>query len=103
MSDRQMWDKLAQQRKSSAAPKEKVRGSAKRNNPDYAARSFYLPKATDRRLQRVLLDLQEEGYELDRSELLNCLLTAWLDSRQGSDLEHRLAELLSGYKPEAEN
>ncbi len=51
----------------SEQPKEKL---AKRENPDYTQTTFRIPKKLSRQINRALMDLADEGIEMDRSDLL---------------------------------
>ena len=59
----------------SAQPKEKL---AKRENPDYTQTTFRIPKKLSRQINRALMDLAEEGVEMDRSDLLEQLAGAFI-------------------------
>ena len=59
----------------SIAEKEKL---AKRENPDYTQTTFRIPKKLSRQINRALMDLAEEGVEIDRSDLLEELAGAFV-------------------------
>ncbi len=72
-----------------ALPPQKVNSQGKvtkRGNPDYMQAIFHLPKKTSKRIDRELLDLEEEGETLDRSELMEEILQGFirLSSKVGS-------------------
>ena len=46
---------------------------AKRENPDYTQTTFRIPKKLSRQINRTLMDLADEGVEMDRSDLLEAL------------------------------
>jgi hypothetical protein len=46
---------------------------AKRENPDYTQTTFRIPKKLSRQINRTLMDLADEGVEMDRSDLLETL------------------------------
>ena len=50
----------------------------KRNHPDWDSSSFYVPKRINNAFNKALIDLRDEGYELDRSDILTALLEDWL-------------------------
>ncbi len=52
--------------------------AAKRENPDYTQTTFRIPKKLSRQINRVLMDLADEGVEMDRSDLLQELAGAFL-------------------------
>ncbi|OKH34783.1 hypothetical protein NIES2101_38440 [Calothrix sp. HK-06] len=45
----------------------------KRENPDYTQTTFRIPKKLSRQINRALMDLADEGIEMDRSDLLKKL------------------------------
>lgn len=51
---------------------------AKRENPDYTQTTFRIPKKLSRQINRVLMDLADEGVEVDRSDLLEELASAFI-------------------------
>ena len=60
----------------SASPSEEK--LAKRSNPDYTQTTFRIPKKLSRQINRALMDLAEEGVEIDRSDLLEELAGAFI-------------------------
>jgi len=50
----------------------------KRENPDYTQTTFRIPKKLSRQINRVLIDLADEGLEMDRSDLLQELATSFI-------------------------
>lgn len=51
---------------------------SKRENPDYTQTTFRIPKKLSRQINRVLMDLADEGVEVDRSDLLEELASAFI-------------------------
>ncbi|MBR8834161.1 MAG: hypothetical protein DSM106950_08995 [Stigonema ocellatum SAG 48.90 = DSM 106950] len=51
---------------------------AKRENPDYTQTTFRIPKKLSRQINRALMDLADEGVEMDRSDLLEELAGAFI-------------------------
>ena len=51
---------------------------AKRENPDYTQTTFRIPKKLSRQINRALMDLADEGVEMDRSDLLEELAGAFV-------------------------
>lgn len=51
---------------------------AKRENPDYTQTTFRIPKKLSRQINRVLMDLADEGVEVDRSDLVEELANAFI-------------------------
>ncbi len=77
-------------------PKEsKKRGrpaTGKRSNPDWIGRTYYIRKDTDLDVESELLKLKREGIELDKSELVDFLLSEWVKSCQGDKATFRIGE-----------
>ena len=77
-------------------PKEsKKRGrpaTGKRSNPDWIGRTYYIRKETDLDVESELLKLKREGVELDKSELVDFLLSEWVKSCQGDKATFRIGE-----------
>lgn len=51
---------------------------AKRSNPDYTQTTFRIPKKLSRQINRTLMDLADEGIEMDRSDLLKELTEGFI-------------------------
>ncbi|ARV63388.1 hypothetical protein BZZ01_32845 (plasmid) [Nostocales cyanobacterium HT-58-2] len=51
---------------------------AKRENPKYTLTTFRIPKKLSRQINRALMDLADEGVEMDRSDLLEELAGAFI-------------------------
>ncbi|NJL80821.1 MAG: hypothetical protein HC836_21870 [Richelia sp. RM2_1_2] len=62
-----------QTQKPTAATKKTSDKLAKRENPDYTQTTFRIPKKLSRQINRTLMDLADEGIEMDRSDLLEAL------------------------------
>lgn len=67
--------------------------TGKRSDPDWSGRTFYIRKETDLDIEAALLELKRQGVELDKSELVDALLSAWLKWRQGENVEIYLSEI----------
>ena len=65
---------------------EQGKGVAKRDDPNFMQCTFRIRKRTSRQLNRVLMDLGDEGTNLDRSELLEEMLQTFfrLHSQMGA-------------------
>ncbi|MEB3211360.1 MAG: hypothetical protein VKL39_08390 [Leptolyngbyaceae bacterium] len=60
--------------------------TGKRSNPDWVGRTFYIQRKTDLSIEEALLQLKCQGVQLDKSELVNLLLSKWSDyQKSGSD------------------
>ncbi|MBE9210954.1 hypothetical protein IQ244_31535 [Nostoc sp. LEGE 06077] len=73
--DIQQPEKLTIQTASKLKNQDKL---AKRENPDYTQTTFRIPKKLSRQINRVLMDLADEGVEVDRSDLLEELGNAFI-------------------------
>jgi hypothetical protein len=51
---------------------------AKREDPSYTQCTFRIPKKLSRQMDRVLIDLADEGIEIDRSDLLEIMAEAFI-------------------------
>ena len=58
--------------------------TGKRSDPSWIGRTYYVKRATDLDVEGVLFQLKCRGIEIDKSELVNSLLGAWV-SWQKSD------------------
>jgi len=75
-------------------PKKRGRpATGKRSDPDWIGRTFYIKRETDLDVEDELLKLKRQGIELDKSELVDFLLAAWVKSQQGEDLRFLLSEI----------
>lgn len=107
MSQDDMFQKLVKTR-STSQPKKKLattpktqtetkrRGrpaNGKRSDPNWIGRTYYVQTETDLDIEEQLLKLKREGKELDKSELVDALLGAWVKWRQGEDSEILLGEI----------
>ena len=82
--------------KSPDTPEPKRRGrpaTGKRSDPNWIGRTYYIRKETDLDVEDELLKLKRQGIELDKSELVEELLTAWMKWRQGEDSEILLSAI----------
>lgn len=80
----------------SSTPPSKKRGrpaTGKRSDPDWIGRTYYIRRETDLDVEAELLQLKRQGHELDKSELVDSLLSAWLKWRQGENIEIHLSEI----------
>jgi hypothetical protein len=77
-------------------PEPKRRGrpaTGKRSDPNWIGRTYYIRKETDLDVEDELLQLKRQGIELDKSELVEELLNAWVKWRQGEDSNFLLSEV----------
>ncbi|MDJ0800008.1 MAG: hypothetical protein QNJ51_24905 [Calothrix sp. MO_167.B12] len=77
-------------------PEPKKRGrpaTGKRSDPNWTGRTYYIRKETDLDVEGELLQLKRQGIELDKSELVDALLDAWVKWRQGDNIDLRISEI----------
>jgi len=82
-------------------PETKRRGrpaTGKRSDPNWIGRTYYIRKETDLDVEDELLQLKRQGIELDKSELVEELLNAWVKWRQGEDSDFLISEILQRRK-----
>ena len=80
----------------SLPPELKKRGrpaTGKRSDPNWIGRTYYIRKETDLDVETELLQLKREGIDLDKSELVDSLLAAWVKWRHGENIDFLLAEI----------
>jgi hypothetical protein len=79
-----------------ADPKKK-RGrpvTGKRSDDAWIGRTYYVKRETDLDVEDELLKLKRSGVEVDKSELVDLLLSAWVKWRQGENIEICLGEIM---------
>jgi len=79
-------------------PEPKKRGrpaTGKRSDNAWIGRTFYIQRETDLDAETELLSLKRQGIELDKSELVDQLLSAWVQWRKGENID----SLLPGIPP----
>lgn len=75
-------------------PKKRGRkATGKRSDPNWTGRTYYIRKETDLDVEDELLQLKRQGIELDKSELVDALLAAWVQWRQGENIDLRISEI----------
>lgn len=87
----------------SSQPKSKKRGrpaTGKRSDPGWIGRTYYVKEETDIDVEMELALLRRQGVEMDKSELVNNLLDAWVKWRQGENTESLLGEISPRRKSE---
>jgi hypothetical protein len=67
--------------------------TGKRSDPDWIGRTYYIRKDTDLDAEGELYALKRQGIDLDKSELVNSLLAAWVKWRQGENIDIQLSEI----------
>ncbi len=77
-------------------PPTKKRGrpaTGKRSDPDWIGRTYYIRKETDLDIEDELIKLKRAGINLDKSELVNFLLAAWVKWRKGENMDLQMSEI----------
>lgn len=78
----------------SLEPKKRGRpATGKRSDDAWIGRTFYIQRETDIDTEGELLNLRRQGVELDKSELVDKLLSAWVQWRNGENLDFILSEI----------
>ena len=67
--------------------------TGKRSDDAWIGRTFYIQRETDLDAETELLNLKRQGIELDKSELVDKLLSAWAKWRQGENIDFLLSEI----------
>ncbi len=84
-------------------PPTKKRGrpaTGKRSDPDWIGRTFYIRKETDFDIEDELIKLKRAGINLDKSELVDFLLAAWVKWRKGENINLQMSEISPRQKDE---
>ena len=69
-------------------PAKKKRGrpaTGKRSDEGWISRAFYVEETTDIDIETELAQLRREGIKMDKSDLVNSCLVAWLKWRLGEN------------------
>ena len=87
------------------APEElnKKRGrpaTGKRSDPDWIGRTYYIRKETDFDVEDELVKLKRAGISLDKSELVDFLLAAWVQWRNGENIDVQISVISPRRKDE---
>ena len=80
----------------STPPTERKRGrpaTGKRSDDAWIGRTYYVRRETDLDVEDALLKLKRQGIEVDKSELVNLLLGAWVKWQQGENIEIHISEI----------
>ena len=74
--------------------------TGKRSDPDWIGRTYYIRKETDFDVEDELVKLKRAGINLDKSELVDFLLAAWVQWRNGENIGIQLSEFSPRRKDE---
>jgi hypothetical protein len=78
-----------------SGPKKRGRpANGKRSDPNWTARTFYIRKTTDEKVERVLNQMKRYNINLDKSELIDLLLEAWSMVESGEIDDFQIGEIL---------
>jgi len=84
----------AEFRQAENSPRKRGRpATGKRSADGWVGRTYYVRKKIDIAVERELLNLEEKGIELDKSELVDYLLSEWVKARQDENSEFRIGEI----------
>lgn len=75
------------------APASKAKPLSKRQDPEWLTRTYYVKKSTDLEVEDEMLALRREGVELDKSDVVDALLAAWVAYRRGMAPEQALEQV----------
>ena len=71
-------------------PEPKKRGrpaTGKRSDDAWIGRTYYVKRETDLDVEEELLKLRRQGIDIDKSELVDFLMSAWVKWRQGENID----------------
>lgn len=74
--------------------------TGKRSDPDWIGRTYYIRKEIDFDVEDELVKLKRAGVNLDKSELVDFLLAAWVQWRNGENVNIQLSEISPRRKDE---
>lgn len=77
--------------------------TGKRSNDDWIGRTYYIQRDTDLDIEDELLKLKRQGIEVDKSELVDLLLSAWVKWQQGENIEIQISEITPRRKSKPQN
>jgi ribosomal protein L20 len=67
--------------------------TGKRSDGAWVGRTYYIKRETDLDIGEVILQLRRQGIEVDKSELVDLLLSAWVKWHKGENIEIHLSEV----------
>ena len=80
----------------SPQPEPKKRGrpaTGKRSDDAWIGRTYYVRRETDLDIEDELLKFKRSGIDIDKSELVDQLLSAWVKWQQGENIEIQLSNI----------
>lgn len=76
------------------APKKRGRpATGKRSDDAWLGRTYYIKRETDLDVEDRLLQLKRSGIEIDKSELVDFLLAAWVKFQNGEKPDFHISEI----------
>jgi hypothetical protein len=67
--------------------------TGKRSDDLWIGRTYYIQRETDLDIEDQLLRLKRQGVEIDKSELVDFLLSTWVKSRKGELVNFQISEI----------
>jgi hypothetical protein len=67
--------------------------TGKRSDDAWIGRTYYVRRETDLDVEDALLRLKRQGIEVDKSELVDLLLSVWIKWQQGENIDIHIAEI----------
>lgn len=83
-----------------STPKRGRPATGKRSDPDWIGRTYYVRKETDFDVEDELVKLKRAGINLDKSELVDFLLAAWVQWRNGENIDVQISVISPRRKDE---
>jgi hypothetical protein len=74
--------------------------TGKRSDPEWIGRTYYIRQETDFDVEDELIKLKRAGINLDKSELVDFLLAAWVKWRKGENIDIQISEITPRRKDE---
>jgi hypothetical protein len=74
--------------------------TGKRSDPEWIGRTYYIRQETDFDVEDELIKLKRAGINLDKSELVDFLLAAWVKWRKGENIDIQISEISPRRKDE---
>lgn len=84
-------------------PEPRKRGrpaTGKRSDDAWIGRTYYVKRETDLDVEEELLKLKRQGIEVDKSELVDLLMAAWVKRQLGENIDLLLDEITPRRKSE---
>ena len=76
------------------APRKRGRpATGKRSDDAWLGRTYYIKRETDLDVEDRLLQLKRSGIEIDKSELVDFLLAAWVKFQSGENPNFHISEI----------